>query len=232
MTASVPEPTTIRTVAVHDVVQQLHPRPPPTERDEIGMAEVIALYSSLRRFSYDAACGGWPLVASVVASAETILREELRDAELSLDPAAAEAFRAKVRDLTRLFRQSELAGQARPRTRLLVIDGDAGIYAQPDFWDGRARIFELKSYRAIPPPPDVTLQLELFQLAFPGFEERLVCLDRHGTPPSIHAVTVGPISGARSLEVLAAARAVARAHGAEKVLRFIDSPIVRRSTVS
>jgi hypothetical protein len=230
MTPTPAEPSTVRTVAVHDVVQQVYPRPPPTERDDVGRAEGKAIDAALNRFSYDAGRGGRPSVSSVVASAETIFREELRDAQLSLDPAAAESFRSRVRDLARLFRQSELAGQARPRTRLLVIDGDAGIYAQPDFWDGRARIFELKSYRAIPPPPDVTLQLELFQLAFPGFEERLVCLDRHATPPSIHAVTVGPIAGPRRLEVLTIARDVARAHGTEKVLRFVDSPIVRRST--
>jgi hypothetical protein len=106
--------------------------------------------------------------------------------------------------------------------------GDAvAVYAQPDFWDGRRRFFEMKSYRAIPPPPDVALQLRLFQLAYPGFEAVLVCLDRHRRPVEPTSTVVDPLAPEAAHATLRLAYDVGREHGEEKVLEYLEGPQVR-----
>ena len=209
----------------------MYPREP-TERDELGMAVGKAIDEALSRFSHQSAAGGRVGVAQVVRGAQETLGRELEDAHLTLPSGEEERLLATLRELVRLFRQSELFGLRRPRTRLLLIDGVAGVYAQPDFWNGRDRIYELKSYRASPPRPDVQLQLDLFQLAFPGFDELLVSLDRHAVPPTLELVRVPPLGSVRAGELLRTARDLALRDGQEKVVDYIDCPIVRRSTVA
>ncbi|HZY92994.1 MAG TPA: hypothetical protein VFG07_09540 [Thermoplasmata archaeon] len=221
---------TVKTVAVHDVVQRVYPRPPVTERDERGMAEGKAIDGALSRFSHEFAQGRRPTVTAILRYAEATFEDELRDAHLELSDAARLAFLAKARELLRLFRSSELFGLPRPRTRLLLIDGDAGVYAQPDFWNGRDRIYELKSYRAHPPAPDILLQLDLFQLAYPGFVEVLACLDRHASPATLTLHPIALVLPDREREILALARTTALETGTEKVLRYVDSPVIRRNT--
>jgi hypothetical protein len=100
------------------------------------------------------------------------------------------------------------------------------VYAQPDFWDGARRIYELKSYSAIPPPPDVGLQLRLFQLAFPGFSTELVCLDRHHLPVTSTSAEIPPPTPEEAADALNRAISVAREFGEEKVAAYMEGPFV------
>ncbi|HYK93118.1 MAG TPA: hypothetical protein VEY07_03640 [Thermoplasmata archaeon] len=220
--------TTIRTLATHEVVRSVYPREV-TDRDEVGMASGSAIDGAVSRFNFETARGNRPTVTSIVRSAEAALDRELADAHATMPGPERARFPEVVREMLRLVRRSEVFGLSRPRSRLLLIDGVAGIYAQPDFWNGRDVIYELKSYRAYPPRPDVQLQLELFQLAFPGFEERIVSMDRHAEPATLEIHPIPPVSDSRAREVLIAAREAAASLGQEKVLEYIDAPIVRRS---
>jgi hypothetical protein len=122
------------------------------------------------------------------------------------------------------YRLSEIFGLARPRTRVIVIGGTVGVYAQPDYWDGRGRFFEMKSYRAIPPPPDVALQLRLFQLAFPQFEAVLVCIDRHARPVETTSAVIPPLTREETASALRLAFDVGWEFGHEKVLEYMEGP--------
>jgi len=44
--------TTVRTVATYEIVQITYPRPPVTERDELGMAVGRVIDSSFSRYSH------------------------------------------------------------------------------------------------------------------------------------------------------------------------------------
>ena len=216
----------VRTLATHEVVQRVFPRPV-TERDEYGMAAGKAIDEMLSHFSHDHARGLRPTVTAAVRRGEETLTRELEEAHLPLPSGDLEAFRGTAAEVLRVFRRSDLFGLPRPRTRLVLINGDAGLYAQPDFWDRRSRIFELKSYRALPPSPEVQLQLDLFQTAFPGFAESLVCLDRHSKPVALSVLPVSPLSEERTREILRLAHDLALEHGLPKVLEYVDSPVVR-----
>ena len=74
---------------------------------------------------------------------------------------------------------------------------------------------------------DVQLQLDLFQLAFPEFTERLVSLDRHADPVTLTLDTISPVSAERKRELLVTSRELALVHGVEKVLRYVDAPMIR-----
>ncbi len=220
--------TVIRAIATHDVVQALHPRTP-TERDLVGMAVGKAIDTALSRYSHEFAEGRRPTASRMLTLAASVLDEELSDADVPLNPEERARALAPVPEVLKLFRESELFGRPRPRSRLIVINGDGGVYAQPDFWDGRRRIYEMKSYRAVPPPPDVAVQLELFQLAFPGFSELLACFDRHARPVELLLYSVPELVEPRRTEVMQTAYRLAREHGAEKVLEYVDSPVIRYS---
>ncbi len=217
--------TVIRTVATHEVVRSLFPREP-TERDRVGMAEGKAIDGALAQFSHEAARGRRPTAGAMGALAESILDEELEETDVVLSQEERARTLATVGEVLRVFRRSELFGRARPRTRLILIASEVGVYAQPDFWDGQGRIYELKSYRAWPPPPDVAVQLDLFQLAFPGFTELLVSIDRHASPVTIELHRVPEVSEARRAELLRVAHRIGLEHGQEKVLEYIDSPAI------
>ena len=156
---------------------------------------------------------------------ESLIRDELVDAGLDADPTQERALLAELAPLLRAFRRSALIGLGRPKSRLILINGVAGIYAQPDYWDGQHRFFEMKSYRAIPPRDAVRLQLELFQVAFPGFEAILVCYDRHAPVVEEERLTMEAMTPERTAELLDVAGRIVLEHGVERVLEYVDSPI-------
>ena len=177
--------TTLKTLAAHEVIRAAHPRPV-TEGDEIGMAVGKAIDSTLSRFSHDFARGRRPTQTAMNRMAAEILDEELGDADIRLAAPERARHLSAISGVLQAFRKSEIMGMPRPRSRMILINGRVGVYAQPDYWDGRRRIFEMKSYHANPPPPDVKLQIELFQCAFPGFRAFLAWFDRHAVPGDHH----------------------------------------------
>ena len=221
--------TELRTLATHEIVRATYPRAV-TERDEIGMAVGKAIDGALAQASYEFRQSRRPTATSMNDRGREILDEELADADLTLAPEPRRIVLAEIAGVLQAFRRSELFGLPRPRTRLIVIDGRAGVYAQPDYWDGRNRFFEMKSYRAIPLPPDVRLQLGLFQLAFPGFRAFLACFDRHVMPVTTLIEEIPSLTDDESRSILSLALRNCLEHGQPKVLEYIDSPRTHYST--
>ncbi|MCI4343109.1 MAG: hypothetical protein L3J92_03215 [Thermoplasmata archaeon] len=220
--------TTVKTVAAHEVVQGAYPRPV-TAADEIGMAVGKAIDETLSRYSYEFAQSRKPTRAAMNRLAAEILDGELADADVQLPPADRDRELASISGVLQAFRNSEVMGLSRPRSRIILIDGRVGIYAQPDYWDGRDRFYEMKSYHTVPTPPDVRLQLRLFQCAFPKFRAFLACFDRHATPVTTTIERVPELDPATLQEVLRLAYRTGLEKGADKVLEYVDNPIVRYS---
>ncbi len=218
--------TTVRTVAAHEVVQAAYPREV-TEADELGMAVGKAIDETLSRFSHEFGQGRRPTLASMNRLAAETLDRELADTDLSLTPGDREKQLATVSGVLQAFRRSEVMGLPRPRSRLVLINERVGVYAQPDYWNGRDRFYEMKSYLARPLPPDVRLQLELFQCAFPGFRAFLACFDRHATPVATVIEEMPPLERETADGVLKLAYRTGLEKGVEKVLEYVDNPIVR-----
>jgi hypothetical protein len=218
--------TTVKTVAAHQVVQATYPRPV-TEKDEIGMALGKAIDETLSRYSYEFAQGRKPTRASMNRMAEEVLNRELEEADVALAPADRVRELAKVGEVLQAFRRSEVMGLSRPRSRLILLNERVGVYAQPDYWDGRDRFYEMKSYRANPIPPDIRLQVQLFQCAFPKFRAFLAWFDRHATPVSTTIEEVPPLDPGITQEVLRLAYRVGLESGSDKVLEYVDAPTVR-----
>jgi hypothetical protein len=223
-----PSKTPVKTVATHQVVQAAHPREV-TEKDEVGMAIGKAIDGTLSQYSHEASQGHRPTATSMNRVARGILDEELRDAHLELAAGDLERVLVELAGVLSAFRRSELFGLPRPRTRMILINGRVGVYAQPDYWDGRRRIYEMKSYRAFPVTPDVGMQLGYFQLAYPGFVEILACFDRHSSPVEATLHEIPPLDANRSQELLRLAYHTGLTLGTEKVLEFIDLTIVHYS---
>lgn len=221
-----PAVTTVRTVAAHEVVSAAYPRTV-TERDEIGMAVGKAIDETLSHWSYEYRQSRRPTATSMHRMAAEILDRELADADVQLSTSDRDRQLAAVSGVLSAFRQSEVMGLSRPRSRLILINERVGVYAQPDFWDGRDRFFEMKSYYASPTPPDVVLQVQLFQCAFPGFRGYLACFDRHQTPVTTHIERLAPLEAARTEEILRVAYGTGLEKGVDKVLEYVDSPSVR-----
>lgn len=223
--------TTVKTVAAHEVVQAAYPRPV-TERDEVGIAVGKAIDEALARFSHEFGQGRRPTLSAMNRLAFEVLDRELADADVVLTPEDRERQRAAVSGVLQAFRRSEVMGLSRPRSRMILVNERVGVYAQPDYWDGRDRFYEMKSYHADPMPPDIRLQVELFQLAFPGFHAFVAWFDRHATPVTTTIEGVPPLAAATTAEVVALAYRTGLESGVEKVLEYIDSPIVRYSIPS
>ncbi len=220
--------TKIRTLATHEVVRRVYPRTP-REGSEVGLAVGTAIDHALSRFGHEFRTGRRPTASAMRALAGSVLDEELEALAAEIGAEERAVVLSQIEGVLVAFRRSELFGLARPRTRLIAIGTEVGIYAQPDYWDGRGRFFEMKSYRAIPPPPDVALQLRLFQLAFPGFEAALVCIDRHRAPVETTSLVVPPPTSEEAEATLRLAYDLGREHGQEKVLEYLDAPTVRYS---
>ncbi len=220
--------TVIRTVATHSVVSATYPRPV-TERDEIGMAVGKAIDETLSRWSNEVRQSRRPTFTSMQRMAAEILDRELADADVAL--AADERSRqlTDVSAVLQAFRKSEVMGLSRPKSRLILINEEVGVYAQPDYWNGRDRFYEMKSFYADPVPPDVALQVQLFQCAFPGVRGYLASFDRHTRPVVPHIDPVPPLDPTTESQALRRAYLVGRSEGTEKVLEYIDSPVVRYS---
>ncbi len=219
--------TTIRTVATHEVVRFAYPRPPPEERDLVAIATGRAIDGALSEFGHQIRSGRRPTQAAIGRLAAELLDDALAELAVVLEPVARASTLAKVEEVVRVYRGSEIAGLARPKSRVIVIGETVGVYAQPDFWDARSRFYELKSFRADPIPPDVQLQLRLFQLAFPTLEAVLFCLDRHATPVAVSRRVIPAPSSSEAEETLALAYRVGLASGVDKVLEYVDAPILR-----
>jgi hypothetical protein len=220
--------TTIRTVAAHEVVDATYPREV-TERDEVGMAVGKAIDETLSRFSHEFGQGRRPTQTSMQRLATETLDRELADSDIALPPPEREGQLRAIFGVLQAFRRSEVMGLSRPRSRLVLINERVGVYAQPDYWDGRDRFYEMKSYLARPIPPDVRLQLQLFQCAFPGFRAFLASFDRHAAPVTATIDVVPPIEPAEREAVLKAAYRVGLEKGTDKVLEYVDSPTFRYS---
>ncbi|MCI4364795.1 MAG: hypothetical protein L3K10_01840 [Thermoplasmata archaeon] len=220
--------TTVKTMATHDVVRETYPRPV-TEKDELGMAVGRAIDETLSHFSYEFAMLRKPTRTAMNRMATEILDRELADADLTLAPAEREQHLAAISAVIQEFRKSEVMGLSRPRSRLVLINERVGVYAQPDFWDGRDRFYEMKSYHAAPIPPDVLLQVQLFQCAFPKFRAFLAWFDRHATPVVTTIDELPPLGPESLEEVLRLAYRVGLEKGTDKVLEYVDSPTVRYS---
>jgi hypothetical protein len=191
------------------------------------MAVGTAIDESLSRFSHEFRDGRRPTMTAVSRHSAEVLDRELADADVVLPPEELERQRRQILAVLRAFRQSEVMGMSRPRSRLILINDEVGVYAQPDYWDGRDRFYEMKSYRAVPTPPDVALQLRLFQCAFPGFRAYLASFDRHAEPVTSSIDFVPPPSADERDEALRLALGVGREQGTTKVLEYIDAPTVR-----
>jgi len=154
------------------------------------------------------------------------LDEGLAEAAVAVNAPEREKLLVQFRGVLQAFRQSEIFGLARPRTRVIRIGGRVGVYAQPDYWDGRARFFEMKSYPAIPPRPDIALQLRMFQLAFPKFEAVLLCINRHATPVETTSAVIPPPTAEESASALRLAFDLGLEFGVDKVAEYMEGPFV------
>jgi hypothetical protein len=203
----------------------MYPRPV-REGDEQAMAIGRAIDGALAEVGHQARMGRRPSVSAAVALAASRLDGEVEAAGVDLSDVERAKVLRQIESVVQAFRRSELFGLERPRTRVILIGGTVGVYAQPDYWDGRRRFFEMKSYPAIPPPPDVALQLRLFQLAFPQFDGVLVCLNRHTLPVETTHMVVPPPTAEETEMALRLALSVARERGAPKVLEYVEGPFV------
>lgn len=218
--------TTIKTVAAHEIVSATYPRPV-TERDEIGMAVGKAIDETLSRYSYEFGQSRRPTISAMNRMAGELLDSELANADVQLTPEDLERQLGEISGVVQAFRRSEVMGLSRPKSRIILINEQVGVYSQPDYWNGRDRFYEMKSYRASPLLPDVRLQLQLFQCAFPGLRAFLACFDRHATPVSTCIEEVPPLDPETTASVLRLAYATGLEKGLPKVLEYVDNPTVR-----
>jgi hypothetical protein len=218
--------TQILTLAAHQVVQFTHPRPI-REEDRLGIAVGRALDSTLSKFSHEAGQGRRATATAMRNWALERLKDEIEEADAELPDDARGRVEAGITGVLQAFRKSPLFGLPRPKSRIILIADAVGIYAQPDYWDGRSRFYEMKSYRAVPHPPDVELQLQLFRLAFPNFEGVLACFDRHADPVATILEPLPSLAPAEAAAVLRNAHALGLVHGVPKVLQYLDAPTVR-----
>lgn len=218
--------STIRTLAAHQVVQLTYPRPI-REEDRIGIATGKAIDGALSHFSHEFSRGHRPTATAALALAASILHDELLEAETELAADDRTRIEAQIAGVLQAFRRSPLFGLARPRSRLILIGEEVGIYAQPDFWDARSRFYEMKSYRAVPHPPDVELQLQLFRLAYPKFQGYLACFERRSLPVETTLEELPPLPDEVAAAVLERAYVLGREHGTPKVAQYLDASTVR-----
>jgi hypothetical protein len=219
--------TTIRTLPAHEVVRRTFPRAEPTESELVAMAIGKVTDTTLSQVGHQIRMGRRPTAGGVQSMAASLLRDTLEEAAVAVPSAESERIVAQVVRVVQAYRKSVIAGLPRPKTRVIVIGESVGIYAQPDYWDGRARFFEMKSYPAKPTAPEVALQLRIFQLAFPTLEAVLVCLNRHTDPVETTSVAVPPPTAEEANAVLRTAFRLATEFGQAKVLEYVEGPFVR-----
>lgn len=217
--------TTIRAVAAYQVVAERFPRPV-REEDVWGLAAGRAIDEALGRFAHESSLGRRP---SISAAADAgVLRFEDGVQELGAAPEAVRSVevRGQLERVLRAFRGSVIARLPRPRSRLLLLNRAYGVHCQPDFWDRRSAFYEMKSYRADAARPDLALQLRLFQLAFPGFAGHLITFDRFVDPVPVSVTRLAPPGPEEVRETLTIALGTAQRHGVDKVLEYVDAPVI------
>ncbi len=219
--------TTIRTIPTHEIVERTHPRPPPEEADRVAMATGRAIDGTLSQLGHQIRSGRKPTATSMRRYAEEMLTDALAEEAVAVTDGERQKILDQIDGTLKAYRGSVIFGLARPKTRVILIDGRVGVYAQPDYWDGRGRFYEMKSYLAIPPPPEVSLQLRLFQLAFPGFGATLVCLDRHRSPIETRTYDVPAPTEEERESTLRLAYDLGTRFGQEKVVEYMEGPFVR-----
>jgi hypothetical protein len=218
--------TKIRAIAAHEIVAQTHPRPPAQEADQVAMAVGKAIDETLSQFGHRVRIGRKPTATFLREFAAAALDDALAEQAVEVDPTERERILRRVDGLVKAYRASPIFGLARPKTRVILINGEVAVYAQPDYWDGRGRFFEMKSYPAVPPRPDVLLQVRLFQLAFPKFDSVLVCLNRHSDPVEVTSTVVPPPTEEEARATLALAFDVGSKSGRELVFEYMEGPFV------
>jgi len=216
--------TTIRTIPVHEIVERTYPRPPATDQDEIAKAAGRAFDGAMSQLGHEVRERRRPSATAMRTVGERLFDEALEEAGVEISASEREKIVTQLRGMLQAYRQSEIFGLARPKTRVIMIAGQVGVYAQPDYWDGRTRIYEMKSYPAIPPPPDVALQLRLFQIAFPRFETVLVCINRHASPVETTSAIIAPLTPEEIASALRLAYDIGQKFGEEKVLEYMEGP--------
>ena len=219
--------TTIRTIPAHEVVRRTYPRPEAEEKDLVAMAAGKVVDATLSHVGHQLRSGRRPTQSGVVEFASSLLRESLEESAVSVPEAESARILAQVVHSVQAYRKSEIAGLPRPKTRVILIGERVGVYAQPDYWDERARFFEMKSYPTTPAQPEIALQLRLFQLAFPTLQAVLICLNRHVEPVVTTSVPVRPPTSEEASAALRAAYALGEEFGQEKVLEYVEGPFVR-----
>lgn len=190
------------------------------------MAVGKAIDAALTEYGHELRRGRRPTLTAMVGWAGSLLDDALAEGAVALPVPDRARTMVQVEAVLRAYRGSELAGLARPRTRVMLIGQTVGVYAQPDYWDGRGRFFEFKTFRAVPPPPDVALQVRLFQLAFPKFESVLFCIDRHAVPVQVLSATIPPPTPRETAAALRLAYDTGLELGQEKVLEYVEGPFV------
>jgi hypothetical protein len=216
--------TTIRTIPVHEIVERTYPRPAPTDQDEFAKAAGRAIDGALSQFGHEFREKRRPSATAMRTLGESLFDEAIEEAGVDVPAPEREKILTQLRGMLQAYRQSEIFGLARPKTRVIMIAGQVGVYAQPDYWDGRGRFFEMKSFKAIPPPPDVALQLRLFQLAYPRFEAVLICINRHVSPVETVSTVIAPLTQEDIASTLRLAFDVGQKFGEEKVLEYMEGP--------
>jgi len=196
------------------------------------MAEGRAIDAAVSRLGHLMRQGRTPTVTSIRAEAEATFSDALDGAGVDVVPAVREGILTQVTAVLKAYRRSEIAGLPRPKTRVILINNEVGVYAQPDFWDGRGRIYEMKSYLAVPPKPDVGLQLRLFQLAFPRFESVLICFDRHTQPVETTRMILPPPTREERAADLGRAYSLGIRFGQNKVLEYLEGPFEHYAVTS
>ncbi len=220
--------TTVRTVAAHQIVADRFPKPP-REEDALAIASGAAVDHAVSQFAYGTRLGRRPSLEGTANEGMRRFDEVLAENPGAADEAGRAEVRRQVEGTLRAYRKSPLVGLPRPPSRIVLIGTRFGYYAQPDFWDGRSRFFEMKSYAAAPTKPDLKLQLSLFQLAFPGLEAILVCFDRRSDPVPMTLASLPSPSPEDERALLGLASEVIGRLGEEKVLEYVRAPAVHYS---
>ena len=193
------------------------------------MAVGKVIDSTLSRYGHDYRRGFRPTVGAMTKLAGAALSQELKEIDLAVSEPERARILAQISAVLQAFRKTEVFGLARPRSRLVLIDEQVGVYVQPDYWDGKSRFYEMKSYRAVPLSPENALQIRLFQLGFPRFEAFLLCVDRHAVPPVSSITSVPPPTVQEASETLSLATRAGAERGTPVVLEYVDVPVVRYS---